>query len=384
VEAAEAGGAEVEMWGNTALSTLSWIFANRERPGTGGPPPDRIDFLPHEGSIMETLRTADDPFVRNPSGAIEADHYTPVFAVLNLRDKTVRDYWLSCWRAARERIGLRGIFFDSSFNLSSDKFHWVANARATHSCATAHQTGSAARSGDPWSASGRILSQYGAYLDLLREMQQAGYAISAEDVGVFGVHKTGPDLGRRLDSLPLWSDCLLSFDRGKVLEAGQDPDDIYFRGLAYRMMWMLYWDPFRGMVTFTYPDPDRKDALPDLPTDWHLSLLHAYNAVEKSMMTRRVLPDERGVLYSARPSPSESVPSDQVSVLWALEDFALECGPDSAIHDVLNGTVVRGDTVSARKLHIYTLTSHNPRREASFCGPESQRPAQSRQPVAAL
>lgn len=378
VEAAEIGGAEVEMWGNTALSTLAWIFANRERPGTGGPPPGRIDFLPHEGSIMETLKTAGDPFVRNPSGAIESDHYTPVFAVLNLRDKTVRDYWLSCWRAARERIGLRGIFFDSSFNLSSDKFHWVANARAAHPSAEAHQQ----------EASAQIFSQYGAYLDLLRDMQKAGYAISAEDVGVFGVHKTGPDLGRRLDSLPLWSDCLLAFDRSKVLEAGKDPDDIYFRGLAYRMMWMLYWDPFHGLATFTYPDPDRKDVLPDLPTAWHLSLLHAYNAVEKSMMTRRILPGERGVLYASwLPSP-ESMPPDRVSVLWAFEDFVLECGPDCTIHDILNGTVVRGDMLSAQKLHIYTLASHSCRREEPFCGPESQRPgefpAQSRQPAVAL
>jgi hypothetical protein len=59
---------------------------------------DRIRFLPREGSIMEALNR-NTSFVRNPSNAIEADHYTPVFAVLNLRDPAVRAYWLRRWRA---------------------------------------------------------------------------------------------------------------------------------------------------------------------------------------------------------------------------------------------------------------------------------------------
>ena len=386
VEDVEGGGAEVEMWGNTAVSTLSWIFANRERTGTGGPTPSRIDFLPREGSLMEALRTAEEPFVRNPSGAIEADHYTPVFAVLNLRDRTVRDYWLRCWGAARERIGRRGIFVDSSCNLSSDKFHWVANADATRIGAVVDQAEPTGRSDGPQGTPSQILSQYGAYLDLLREMQETGYAISAEDVGVFGVHKSGPDLGRRLDSLPLWSDCLLSFDRSTVLEAGEDPDDVYFRGLAYRMMWMLYWDPFRGEVTFTYPDPDRQDCEPDTPSVWHLSLLRAYNAVEKRMAARRILPEGRGVLYAARgPRIDGSRQTDRISVLWAFEDFDMDCGAGCNIRDVLSGTAVRGDRLSARKHHIYTLTSSVGRRDETERGNgrlrAAERPALSKQPL---
>lgn len=108
--------------GNTALSTLDLMFANRKQCDDT----HRIQFLPREESFIEELQNADAPWVHAPSGAIEADHYTPVFAVLNLRDQTVRDFWLRRWREANERIGLEGIFLDSSFNLSSDKFSWRA------------------------------------------------------------------------------------------------------------------------------------------------------------------------------------------------------------------------------------------------------------------
>ena len=125
-EDARAGGATVQMWGNTAISTLNLLFDNRVAD-TG-----RIGFLPREDSIMEELDRKDS-FVRNPSNAIEADHYTPEFAVLNLRDSRVRDYWLRRWKAAHDEIGLGAIFLDSSCNLSNDKFHYVQTHRPSSS-----------------------------------------------------------------------------------------------------------------------------------------------------------------------------------------------------------------------------------------------------------
>ncbi|MCX7011060.1 MAG: hypothetical protein NTW86_00585 [Candidatus Sumerlaeota bacterium] len=103
-EAVHAGGGQVEMWGNTAISTLTMILDKRNGDA------DRIRFLPREGGIMEAYAQTRDAWARNPSGAIEADHYTPVFAVTNLRDPVVRAYWLRRWREARERLGLDGIF----------------------------------------------------------------------------------------------------------------------------------------------------------------------------------------------------------------------------------------------------------------------------------
>ena len=101
---------------------MNLLFDNRDGDS------DRIRFLPREGSIMEAL-DRNTSFVRNASNAIEADHYTPEFAVLNLRDPAVREYWLRKWKAAHDEVGLGAIFLDSSFNLSSDKFHYVQNTR---------------------------------------------------------------------------------------------------------------------------------------------------------------------------------------------------------------------------------------------------------------
>jgi hypothetical protein len=85
------------MWGNTSLSCLTtWLW---DRNG----PEDRIRFLPREGSVMEALEKAEDPFVFDPTSRAEADHYRPRFAVMNLRDPVVREYWLRRWGEARAR-----------------------------------------------------------------------------------------------------------------------------------------------------------------------------------------------------------------------------------------------------------------------------------------
>ncbi|HEU4678149.1 MAG TPA: hypothetical protein VFS35_01430, partial [Terrimicrobiaceae bacterium] len=245
---ANSGGAAVQMWGNTAISTLALMFDSRNGDS------DRIAFLPREGSIMEAL-DRNTSFVRNPSNAIEADHYTPVLAVLNLRDPNVRAYWLRRWKAAHDEIGLGGIFLDSSFNLSSDKFHWVQNTQAHLAGATAdqkHLLGLFRPAQEPPAA---ILSQYRAHLELMVEMQRIGYVYGNEDLGVFGVHRHGPPLAGRLESLFLWADCVTDFDAAAVRAAGADPDDVFFRGLAYRMMWTLHWDVVKDLLCFRYGGP---------------------------------------------------------------------------------------------------------------------------------
>ncbi len=202
---ARAAGATVQMWANTAISTLDLLFGNRMDHSA------RIQFLPREGSIMEALDRKTS-FVRNASNAIEADHYAPEFAVLNLRDRAVREYWLRRWKDAYDNVGLGAIFLDSSFNLSSDKFHYVQNTRAEQLSATpdqVHLAGFFRPAKEPPAA---ILSQYRAHLELMVEMQRIGYVYGNEDLGVFGIHRHGPSVASRLDNLFLWADCLAVFD----------------------------------------------------------------------------------------------------------------------------------------------------------------------------
>ena len=79
-----------------------------------------------------------------------------------------------------------------------------------------------------------------------------------------------------------------------IKQSGYDPDDIYFRGLAYRMMWALHWDVSQDVLSFRYEGPSCEE---DLPGAYHIALLHAYNQVEPFMRERAILPDEAGVLY---------------------------------------------------------------------------------------
>ncbi|NDJ78415.1 MAG: hypothetical protein GYB65_19370, partial [Chloroflexi bacterium] len=333
-DAVHAGGARFEMWGNTSISTLTLIF---DKPDGA---PKRIDFLPRAGSIMDRL--GDSPWVRNASGAIEADHYTPVFAVLNLRDPQVRAYWHECWRAAREEVGLDVIFLDSSFNLSSDKFHYAYNPHSERAGGTIDQVELLTNVRPAQEPPAAIQSQYRAHLDLMADMQQYGYVYCGEDNGIFGISRSGPATTFRLDNLFMWMECLAVFDPAAIEAAGAEPADVFFKGLAYRMVWTVYWNIKYNTLSFAYCTDD--DIIP--VTEWHTALFKAFNQVNDLMIDREVLPGEVGVMYAAPEA------GDSARVVWAFEDFDLPVESGAAITDVLTGET---QDHRAHKYHVYLI-----------------------------
>jgi len=335
--AAQAAGAKVEMWGNTSVSTLTVIFNMRNGRQK------RIDFLPKEGSIMEALKDAKEPWVRNPTRMIESDHYTPVFAVMNLRDPVVRDYWLKRWGYAHDSVGLEGIFLDSSFNLSSDKFHWVQNTmEGSQAGATSDQTELLGNHRPDVEPPARILSEYRAHLDLMTEMQKIGYDYCTEDLGVFGIHRHGPDVVKRIDTLPIWTECICNFDAPALEKAGLDPADVFFRGLAFRMMWSIHWDIKNDRLSFHYGSNRGEH---DSPTAWHISLLRAFNEVNDLMRNREILPRDAGVIYR----------SDGKRVFWAFSDTKLPLDAVLPVRDVIAGTTATTDSLKAIRHHVYVI-----------------------------
>jgi hypothetical protein len=336
---ARAAGVRIEMWGNTSVSTLSVILDMR------GGTPQRVDFPPREGSLIEALSKAADPYVRNPSNAIEADHYTPVFAVMNLRDPAVRAYWLAQWKKAHDEIGLDGIFLDSSFNLSSDKFHWIQNTQPGRGHGAtldqSHLLGHLRPEEEPPAG---ILSQYHAHLSLMAEMQRLGYHYAGEDLGVFGVNRSGPGVAMRLAALPLWGNSLCVFDTPAIQKAGAVPGDVFFRGLAYRLMWYLYWDMRADCLSWNQ-EKVRGDF--DRPTPAQLALLRAYNEAYGVMCESRrtILPGEVGVLYE----------KDTQAVLWSFEDHKLATGPAN-VRNLLDGRAADDTDLAARRQQVYLLT----------------------------
>lgn len=341
---AKTGGAEVEMWGNTSISSLSVLLANRFG-GDSNPDLGVINFPPYEGSIMEALKAAEAPFVRNPSNAIEADHYTPIFCVLNLREPVVREYWMRHWKAAHDEVGLAGIFLDSSFNLSSDKFHWVQNAKPGGfqgaTADQAHLLGNHRPAKEPPAA---ILSQYRAHLELMTEMQKAGYVYCNEDVGVFGIHRHGPGVLSRIPSLPFWAECVGDFNVKALLKAGIEPDEIFFKGMAYRLMWSLFWDIQKDVVTFR---PGSHEDECDLPKPWHYEIYKAFAEVNDLMTHRVILPNEAGVRYG----------TPEKQVYWVFEDLSAPLAGPSTVRNVLTGNEFERDhLVHLKKFGVYTVT----------------------------
>jgi hypothetical protein len=332
---AKAGDAKVEMWANTAISTTTERFMHPEGREKG------IRFLPYQGSIMQAIDKAEAPFIRNPSNAIEADHYSPRFCALNLRDKDIRSYWMKQWKYLHDKIGLEGIFLDSSFNMTSDKFHHMQYDRSKDRQRVKGNNNNFSISYRPeHEPPASILTQYHVHLQCVVEMQQMGYEYCAEDMGVFGINRTGPDLVNRISSLPIWADCYCDFNEYAVKRAGYEPLDIFFKGLAYRMMWKLNWNLKRDRLELGIKDPRA------------FQMIKVYNEVTDFMISRKILEHENGVVYT----------HNQCKILWAFNDFDAEAISVSQIKDILTGKEVpiNNDKFSAKKNSIYKIILQTP------------------------
>ena len=188
-----------------------------------------------------------------------------------------------------------------------------------------------------------VLSLYRSHLELMAEMQRMGYTYCNEDIGVFGIHRHGPGLAKRLTCLWMWSDCIANFDPEEIRKAGHDPADVFFRALAYRMMWVLYWHVASRELTYRYGGARHDE---DRPQPDQLALFQAFNEVEPLMRERHILPSETGVVYRAGGK----------QVLWAFRDVLVKLGPGQKARDVLAGTVEKTRALTAQARRVYVLS----------------------------
>lgn len=327
---AHEAGIVVEMWGNTAISSLAEMFSYAEEK-----PTDRLNRLPVKGSVMEVVQKAQMPWIRNASNAIEADHYTPRFCALNMRDPDIYAYWMECWKKLHDDIGIRGIFLDSSFNMTSNKFHHVQNMDAVRKGgATLDQLDNLGYYRPAKEPEKGIFTQYPAHIGMIRDMQAMGYHYTGEDIGVFGVHRSGPGVKMRLDCMYIWTDCVAMFDPKEIRRQGFDPVDILFKGLAYRMSWFVFWDFKKEKLV---PSLDKDENFPTF------DFFKAYNEVEPDLYDREILDHEAGVLYRR----------GNTCVLWAFSDFRHRLPKSTVVKTILSGKTMRTKELAAVKNQIY-------------------------------
>jgi hypothetical protein len=163
-----------------------------------------------------------------------------------------------------------------------------------------------------------------------------------EDIGVFGLHRSGPPTETRLDSLPLWVECFASFDVPALQKVGAEPDDVFFRALAYRMMWYLFWDIQRDELSFNYGS---RRGNYDKPNEWHISLFQVFNQVNDLMVNREILSEEKGVVYR----------KGDGLVLWAFQNFNFHLPTRSVVLDVNTGKNMQTRNLEASKHHVYQV-----------------------------
>jgi hypothetical protein len=187
-----------------------------------------------------------------------------------------------------------------------------------------------------------IQSQYHAYLEVLVAMQKDGYVICGEDVGMFGLSRSGPDIAMRVDSLPLWMDSYCDFDPSSLGLKDGDAQELFLRGLAYRVMWKIYYDVPSRELTFRIGGVKQEA---DLPTDWHRDALHAYSKALPYMKRRTETEDESSVRYD----------SEEGSVFWSMRPSEVVFEQTKRILNLMDGDEVVADRASLKACKVYLV-----------------------------
>jgi hypothetical protein len=144
-----------------------------------------------------------------------------------------------------------------------------------------------------------------------------------------------------MQALPLWLDSYCVFDARPVREAGLDPSDVFFRGLAYRVVWFIYWDVARKELAFKQSGGDDSDD----PTTWHFAVLKAFNQARPFHKNRLILSGERGVVYEG--------PGGKV--VWAFVDADHHIDSDVPVRELVEGLEFRGPIVPMKARHVYLV-----------------------------
>ena len=147
----------------------------------------------------------------------------------------------------------------------------------------------------------------------------------------------------------------MAFDRKSIRKAGREPDDIFFRGLAYRLMWNLYWNfNLQVHLVFTFVGGTSDDE-PSLLAQGDLLL--AFNQAESDMLVRHVLEDDQGVLYRGKDR----------EILWAFSSFDFHLKPNRYARNLITGESVTAVSLAGRKVRgLRNSGAGNPRHRSSL------------------
>ncbi len=273
-------------------------------------------------------------FARMQNGQIDNDHYQIDLATWNERNPGLRKYLVDRMGKAKA-LGVDGVFRDSHFNMSTDKFHFHFGKGAAGGVTADRIEQAGASTGD---TPGQIDSLHDASMDLMKEMQhELGFHYVVESTGLFGVAWGGPQHRDYRGYEWLFVDTYRGLDMGAIEAAGDAPEDVWFRSYANRVCCHV-----------TYECEGEKGRLSRWFTPRMSAVMKAYNQVEGHMRGERtIFADDAGILWR----------DGDVQVLWAYRAQRLDLGGDSVVQDVIAGTEQATTWLAAVAGGVYRIRS---------------------------
>jgi hypothetical protein len=122
----------------------------------------------------------------------------------------------------------------------------------------------------------------------------------------------------------MWVDSYCPFDPLVAEKLGGNADDVFFKGLAFRVMWQLYYHVPSQAVTFHYGEARGPF---DHPTAWHGKVLRAYSAALPYMSNRTITDLDASVVYK----------KDDCQVIWSFKDQEVRFDQLMTITDLIEG-----------------------------------------------
>jgi hypothetical protein len=202
-------------------------------------------------------------------------------------------------RRLKRSPGVDALFADGLLDRLANEFGWAGDEAAS------------GRDAPP------IVSLHGARERLVASLQKMGYRCPLAGAGGLA----GPALRLDYEMLRgrefMFRDCVVEFPTADVLAADDELLEAYLRGYAHRLSYAALFEAGRS-------------AGGRLADWWEPELAavnKAFQAVREHMECSRLLPGDRGVLWSG--------PDPDVRVLWCFRRFKWPAGPEAEVFDIM-------------------------------------------------
>jgi len=245
----------------------------------------------HFSSFSPLAKKIPDLFARDQTGQNHRNNYGHVLFAVNQNSKAYQEYLFEHFRKAGD-CGIKGIFRDSHFNMAADTLNFLhspydgAGARTV----TVDKVGFF----DPDSQINKpaITSMHDAEVEIQKVFQrEIGLVYYVESSGLLGTPMCGTDYDVVRQNEWIFSDMETELNLQKVQAAGETAYEAYFRGLSVRLFYKL------AVEINEWPSASSLSVWWD--STKMASLLNAYSVVEPLMESMRLLPDEKGVIWSS-------------------------------------------------------------------------------------